>query len=489
MAVRSLRKITPVIWIPPRYTANYKATVERSDGTVDDITDLLLHMRVEDGATSTIGNFEFEIPNPTEAYSGVWTGMEIFRYYCDYASGTPTTLRFRGRVEKPSARNNNILVTGRSEALFVQEQDIHESYSFKDLGYIIKHMFDTYGGGRYDTSGINVNTGVILTRDFLDIPFCDALEDVCAAAGYECYVSCNLVVEFFESGSRTNTTEGIVHDYNLLEVSDFAQDSQFIKNEIIVIGGMINGVQVRYTASNAASKTAHGVRSKKIVDEGITSFTAAKELATSMLADLMNPPVIGEVKGFMLATIQPGEKIRLSAPFDGLSPTTYPIISYKHEIGNSGLTTTVKINKEARTLSHILKDRIQVEDKKTSASGHRDDLDFSEIELFDSNVGYHSDTEITSGVLKLQTGKSTGTWISQVFAVTNTSTLTAVRVDLVGDDLPGATIEVSNDNGNNYTTVNRGAVLNMDIGTSILVKLTLSTNTQIDSMTVQYSTA
>ncbi len=81
--------------MPPIYSANYKVVVEREDGTLDDITDILLSLKIEDGVTQGIGNFEFEIPNPNETYSDVWNGMEIFRFYCDYASEA-TTLRFRG---------------------------------------------------------------------------------------------------------------------------------------------------------------------------------------------------------------------------------------------------------------------------------------------------------------------------------------------------------------------------------------------------------
>ena len=42
-AVRSLKTITPKVWIPPIYTANFKVTVERSDGTIDDITDIFFN--------------------------------------------------------------------------------------------------------------------------------------------------------------------------------------------------------------------------------------------------------------------------------------------------------------------------------------------------------------------------------------------------------------------------------------------------------------
>ena len=486
--VRSFKTIKPQVWIPPIYSANYKVTIERSDGTIDDITDILLNLKIEDGVTEGIGNFEFEIPNPNETYSDVWNGMEIFRFYCDYASGTPTTLRFRGRVEKPSKRNNNVLVTGRSEALFVHGQDVHKDYVAQDIGFIIKDLFDTYGQDRYDTSEIDTSTGTTVTMTFSDIPFWDAIESVCLAVTYDCYVANDLVVKFFASGSILNTTDAIVHEYNLIEVGDFAPDLQFIKNQIRVIGGVIDGVQVIYTANDtAANQTIYGTRRETINDDGIITTAAAKELADFILSEKKDPPTIGDVKGLLLATIQPGEKIRLSSPLENLQPGAYRIITHTHEIGDEGLFTTVKINKESKRVSHVLKERIQREHRRTDASGNVDDLDYSEIELFNIPTGVTSSTEITGGVLKLQTGESSGTWVSSAYGPGDSRIFESVKVDLVGDNLPGATIEVSYDSGVSYQSIGRGTLLELGIGESIVIKLTLSTNTQINSLVIQYS--
>ncbi len=484
--VRSFRTIRPKVWVPPIYSANYKVTVERDNGTIDDITDILLSLKIEDGVTEGIGNFEFEIPNPNETYSDVWNGMEIFRFYCDYAE-TVTTLRFRGRIEKPSKRNNNVLVTGRSESLFVHGQNINKEYVGIDAGVIIKDLFDTYGQSRYDTSGINISTGVSLTLSFLDLPFWEAIQAVCGAAGYDCYVSNQLTVEFFESGSITNTDEGIVHSYNLIEVGDFAPDLQFVKNQIRIIGGNIDGVQVRYTANDSSSQTSNGIRREVINDDGITTYAAAKELGESVLAERKNPPTVGDVKGLLLATIQPGEKIRLSSPLENLQPGSYKIITYTHEISEEGLYTTVQIDKESKRVSHVLRDRIQREHRRTDSSSNIDDLDYSEIELFNSSIGSLVNTEITDGILKLQTGQSSGTWISPSYGPGDSRIFDEIKVDLVGDNLPGATIEISYDIGVSYTTISRGTLVTLEIGETILIKLTLSENTQINSMVVQYS--
>ena len=486
MVARSLKTIKPKVWIPPIYSANYRVTVTRSDGTVDDITDILFNLRIDDTTTSGIGSFEFEIPNADEAYTNAWNGMEVFRYYCDYASSA-TTLRFRGRLEKASKRNSRLFVRGRSEALFVQGQSINKNYVGKDIGYIIKDLFTTYGQSRYDTSEIDTSIGITVTMSFRGMAFWDAIEIICASSGYDCYVSAGLVVKFFESGSVTNTGEGIVHDYNLIEVGDFGQDLSFIKNQIRVIGGTVDGVRVRYTANDSSSQLTNGIRRKEIMDEGILTIAAAKELAEAILLDLKDPPVVGEVKGLLLATIQPGEKIRLSSPLEGLSPTTYQIVSYTHDIGGEGLTTTVTINKEPKKLSHILKDRIQRENREVDGSSNIDDLDYADIELFNSFSGAFDDTGISNGVLKLNAGKDTGNWVSPQYGPSDGRTIDQVKVELVGENLPGVIIKVSTDGGSVYTPINKNEATTFGEGNSIIVRLELNTGTQINSMVVQYS--
>lgn len=489
MAVKNLKVITPFYWIPPIYTANSKMTVERSDGTIDDISDILMSWKIEDGVTSGVGIFEFTVPNPGEIYSNAWTGMEIFRYYCEYAGGVPTTLRFRGRIEKPSKQGNTVKVTGRSEALFVHDQSINKTYTGVDAGYIVKDLFDTYGQSRYDTSGINVNTGVLLTLTFGDTPFGDVLESVCTASGYDCYVDANLVVQFFLAGSQLNVDEAIVHENNLMEVGDFASDLSFIKNKIRVIGGIVDGVQIIYTANDTASQTAYGIRRETINDDGIITFTAAQDLAEYIKTEKKNPPITGEVKALLMATIQPGQNINISAPLDGIAPGNYRIVHYKLEGGDSGDYTTVTINKEPKRISHVIKDRIQRENKTTKASENPYDLDFSIVEFFDAFVGTLNNVTIASGALKVTTGYATGTWTSPVYRTIDGQNISKIRVSLNGTDLPNVRILLSTAGGAGTFEPDNNEYVAVSGGNAIVLQLVMTgTTAEVGSFKIQYST-
>jgi len=485
-AVRGLQRIRPFVWIPPVVTANYRITVE-SDGVEEDITDIAFPFTVEDGVTDGIGNFEFTVPNVNETYTKKWTGMEIFRYYCDYASGVASTLRFRGRLENPRKNGNNVTATGRSETLFVHGTNIQRDYQNVDAGAIIFDLFTTYAGGRFDLTEINQTTGILLTFTFSETPFWDAIEAVSDAAGYDCFVSALLVAKFFERGTILNTEDALVHDKNILFTGDFTDDVTLVKNKFKIVGGTIGGVQVRHTANDTESQNRYGVRDETINDDGIITYAAAVEFGDSLLDLSKNPPQIGEVRGIMLATIQPGDSLLISDPLNGIDPKYYKTRSFIHAFTEQeGLTTQVVINKSSRKVSRIFRENIQRAFKKTNTSGDTDDLGFSEIELFDDNSGTHLGTEIVGGLLRLASGQSSGTWTSYQFA-NNTTNINKVKLNIFGDNISDVTIEISVDNGGTYQELTRGALVTMGAGTSALIRLSLITGATVDSLQFQYS--
>jgi hypothetical protein len=487
-AVRNIRSVTPQVWIPPAYTANWKMTVEREDGTIDDITDIIQRAEIIESVTDGIGSFEFIFPNPNETYTGVYTGMEIFKYYSDYSSGTPSTLRFRGRIEKPSYKNSTVHCTGRTDALFIIDQNVNKSYTNVDCADVLRDMYASYDkDGRFNTSGIVSSTGVTITVDW-NKSFQECVEDLCLACAHAHYIDANLIANLFVVGDRINTEDAIVHEHNMIEVGDFADDVTFVRNKVTIYGANFNGIQILYTTENKVSQAKYGIKELKITDENINVYAQAVNFADSQLAEGINPPKVGEIKGLLLATIQPGEAMRLSAPYDNLPNGTYNTTKYKHEFDvDAGFYTTVTVSKEPRKLSSVLKQRVEAENRQQDTHPNPYDMQFSFPFFFDTDEGSHTSTEIVSSVLKLQDGQTVGAWVSPV---RNTATnVTQVYVIADGQSLTGATFEVSANNGVSYQVVSLKTLTNITTaaGTGLRIKVTIvDANTQIDGLSVMY---
>lgn len=487
MAVFNMRGFNPIVWIPPIYTANFKVTVEDNDGTVYDITDILIDARFKDAATKGIGNFEFTIPNANETYTSLFTGNEIVRLYIDYAEEA-TTLRFKGRIEKPANTNHNLRCSGRSEALFVFDKTVNKSFIDEDCADILKELYSAYGEARFDTSDTSKfvsSTGVTLTKEWQDVPFWQVTEEIMEACGHDHYIDANDDVNLFPAGSRTNTGEGMVHEYNLIEVGEFAPDNQQVKNKVIVYGGENEGIQTIYTAQSVAE--GDPVRPLLHRDDSIVTDQQAKETGDFLLSVNKDPPEVGDVTSVMLATIQPGEKIRISSPENNLPPAYYLTTTYEHTIGTNGIRTKVEVNKRVRRFSEIYKKRIERENRTGGANQNPFEMRYTYNHLFEQDSGVHTNTEITNSVLKLQDGETSGNWVSEI--KNEDANIEQVNIIVTGETLTGASYEVSANGGVSYESVTPGTrkTISTSIGTQIKIRVTLSNaDTQIDSLSLQY---
>ncbi len=479
-SVKSLKRITPFVWKKPNSYPKYKILITRNSGQTDDITQDIFEGELLDGVTSTIGNFKFTINNSSQRFRGAWVGNEIIRISIDYAT-TATTLRFRGRLEQVSYRGTNIVIKGRSESKKLLEVTVTKAFDNQETSEILTSLIETYVP-EFTTTNISVSTKN-LTANWYQKPLFECINELCNASGFDFYVDNVLDCHYFESGSRTNSTEAIVHNSNLFNVGDFANDYSQIKNRIIVYGGKQEGMDIIATAEDTDSQDSVGVKEFIINDNSITTDTQCQERADYELSINVNPPLIGDVNSIGLPTLQPGEKILISAPSSNLDPSTYKIISYTHIFGN-GMETKVRIEKESTKPHQLIKQNIGQE-QKLSDMPNPNEMRNSWINTFDSDSGTHSNTEIVDGVLKTDGGAS-GTWISD----NNIIPVNVVSCELraSGDGLSGTTYDVSTDGGVNWQSTTLNTLLELSPpGPTLKLRFSLnSAVTQIKSINLLY---
>jgi len=481
-SVRSLKRVKAAVWKPPVYGALYKIEITRLDGTItDDITDIIFEGEVIDGVTDTIGNFSFTLDNSGENYTGVWSGGEILRLYIDYATSA-TTARFRGRIEKVSYQDQKIKIIGRSYSAKLLDITVTQTYSDMETSEIVKDLLDNYAS---DITYTNVNesdTNVTIT--WYQKPFWECIRELCHASGFDAYVDSNLDFHYFESGTINNTTEAVVHDSNLFEVGDFAYDHSLIKNRIIIYGANIGDLPLIYTTEDSGSISDYGIKELIIQDTNIVTMTQAEERADYELNLSKDPPLMGDVTSIGLATIQPGENVRISAPSSNLNPNYYKILTYKHKF-EGFMKTTLTIEKEPKKIYHILRDRISNE-QNIAEMPNPNEMRFSWNFDFESETGNHTNTEIIDGVLKTVSGQTTGTWISDVKTLDNN--VIACDLRAAGTALSGTLWYVSTDSGQTWQTIsNLNTNKNLIHGKNLRIKVELkSASTQINSLCLLY---
>ena len=484
MAVRNLQSKPIFAWIPPDTQTAFKITVEYSNGEIEDLTDKITDYMIEDFATESIGNFEFWIDDPDEEYVVKFKGNEIFRYYKDYLADA-VTLRFRGRVEKPSNRGNRLNVKGRAEGKAMLDITVTKQFIEVECSQILSSIFATYLP-QFTLNNVT-ESEVFLTINWYQKNFFDCVRDLCIASGFECYIDSNLDVHFFRSGSVNNETDAIVGDYNMLDLGDFTPDLQLIKNRIIVYGAVQQGIQIIKTAEDESSIAEYGVREQIINDDNVTSDGQGTDVANYYLEELRSPPEVGDITGVMLATVQPGENVRISSQEDGLYPGYYFTKGYRDRFSTDTFQTTLYLNKEPRKFSHVMRDRVESENRLQQTSINPEEMRQSYNFIFTSITGTFNNTQLSSG--RLIATSVGGTWISPNLVLTKD--LIEAYPIINGDRLTDINVFVSGNTGLTYDKVTNRVkkTLTQSIGRNVRVKVEfLSTDAQIESLGMLYNT-
>lgn len=481
MPVVSIKPIQVFNWIPPALDYEHKITIVTDAGTTD-ITSDVVTGSYTDGVSETIGNFTITLDNTHQTYTGLFSLYDQVQVYSDYAT-TATTLRFTGVIEKVSYTEEDITITGRSIASKVMGNNV--TYAGTDYtNVILSAILTTYASEVTQTNiDTSTETDTSVTVNWYQKPFWECVLELCNRAGYDAYIDCNNDFHYFVSGSRLNASEAVVHDNNLIEVSDFTPDLTNVKNRIIVYGAVIEEMPIIWMAEDSTSIASYDVREEIITDTSIITPEQAKDRADYELSIKKDPPIIGEVSCDALATILPGEKIRISDPVSGINPGEYVIRQFTQNFED--IETTLTIQKEQSTISKILKQRISFESESVEKD-NPNEMHYSINYDFNTNVGYHTNTLIESGVLKTD-GGTLGTWLSPL--TTLDANLTAFDLRVNGDNIVNNLYWLSTNGGltwQSFSALKTKYTASIP-GTNIMIKVQInSATTLIDSLALLY---
>lgn len=480
------------IWIPPTFGSVYKVEIV-SSGVAYDITDVIISGEYSDGVTETIGNFNIKFDNSGQDYTSLFSLYDSLNIYMDY-SATATTKRFVGRIERISKSESNVVIIGKSMAAVYIGKNITYSATNTARSTILSGIITKYfnsSGSAYTGSDLTVtnlesDTGV-MTVNYVDKPFMEVVEEICFAGSRDSYIDINGDFHYFASNSRQNTTEAVVHEYNLITTGDFSPDAQGIYNKVKVYGATVGNIPLLYTSEDSASQGIYGVKELKITDTSITSLTQAQFRADYELSINKDPLTIGETTSLGLPTIQPGQQVRISDPLNGLNPGYYTIQKYTHKFSNDEpFQTILTVKKERSSIPKILKKRIKFETGVTGGD-NINDLDYSYLFDFSSDIGTHNGTEISintsTGNGELTWTAINGTWSSPIVRLPSNITSIEPRIEGVSGTV---SIKISIDNGSFSEFVS--GITTVPSGKDVQIQLTsVTTDPVITSVGFLYS--
>ncbi|MFH1276728.1 MAG: hypothetical protein ABIH82_06470, partial [Candidatus Woesearchaeota archaeon] len=453
-----------------------------------DITKYVIEGEYTDGITETIGSFNFKVDNSSQSYLTLFSLYDKLNIYMDYGASA-TTKVFTGMIERISKSDYTIILNGRSSASRVLGKNITYAATDKARSTILSEIISTNFSTILTTTNLESDTGTA-TVNYTERPFWDIVEEMCGSASFDAYIDSDFDFHYFESGSRQNETDMVVHTNNLIYTGDFTPDLQGVYNKVRVYGAKINDLQIIASATDSSSQTSYDPKELVIYDSSIKTVSQAQARADLELAKNKDPPTVGTVMSLGLPTLVPGEQIRISDPDNGLDPSFYTIQKFTHKFSNDDpLMTELTLQKERISIPTILKKRVKYE-FESGESDNPNDLDNCIIINFNTNSGTHSSTEVDSGsdVLKVISGSTTGTWISETFELSEDTSDVELRVS--GESLTGTKIRLSTDGGVTYKQIwGVGAYTTFTAGKSIKIQVDFATATaSIKSLAFYYNT-
>ena len=475
------------IWIPPIKHPEWKIEVIRSDGTVDDVTDYIINAECTLGATEIIGDFRLEIDNSHGNFFEIWSVGNSVRIYADRNDGS--TKIIEGRIEKLSYKRSPLYmvsIRGCPHAAKLLSITVTKSYTNQETSEILADLFSSYAD-EYDTSEYVEISGENLTISWNQKPFWECIIDLCNASGFDCYIDANSKVHYFLARSKLCTQEAVVHNDNLISVEGFGKDIDEVRNRIVVYGQEVEGMPIVATAEDSSSQSKYGIREEIITDTNIRSVAEARERANYELQLKKEPQDTGEVESFGLPLLKPGEMLMISDPDSNLNGR-YRVISFSHHFGKeTGMTTRVTIEKEPAKIPRILKQRFEREE---SLRDIRNPFEMRNCYLFtfddDSLTESHNNTEVSDGKLVLQSGASSGTFVS--IAHTASSNITSAHLKVSGSGLAGTEYWISVNNGRTWESISPETLkTTTSVGDKLKVKVKLNSSvTEIESLIILY---
>ncbi len=424
------------IWhsIPPVSEVDFEFKIETESQTIS-LKDLVMKGSLTDGATNTIGSFELNIIDPDKTIYNLIDTFDKLKFYANY--GEPVDLRFTGYIERKGYQDIYTVISGRSIGMiFSNKNIIYNSDGAKSRDTIIKEIIEA------NFSDYNINVDNIeedettLNVNYYEIPFTDIIEEICGQT-HDFYLDHSFNAHYFEKGYRTNSTDGISQEQNHIETTDNAYDTENTYTKVRVYGQTIDNVPLISTSTTDTTNTKGVKKEYKIDDNSVTNTDQANDLANLSYDSYNQIPKVGSFSSILLPTIQPGEKLFLAIPREDIDPGYYTINSYTHEFdleSEYDKKTTVNMVKRRDQISDIIKKRIKFENK-ISENLNPYDLDFSLVITFSSDIGTHDGTEINEDYLKMSSGETVGTWISQVY--TFNSNLSKLDLKWSGEYLVG----------------------------------------------------
>ena len=455
-----------LVLLPRPHNHRYKITLAG-----DTITNDSFEVTWVKPVTEETGKFTLIINNNRDDYTNSFSTDDALKVYLDWGE-TPSTKVFEGFVESiekvfDNSYGHTLKIKGKHVAGELLGVLVTGKFDDTPAYAVLNQLIADKAPSGFTNTNVE-NTGACattITKTFSDAPFWEAVNDICKLCSCDCYVDDDKDFHFFASNSKECVLDIVNYKDNLLDIGGIGLDNADKVNEVRTYGSDENGLPIIATSGS-------GNRQKVVKEDAISSMAEASELASAEENSAETEK--GSTKCLGMTHINPGELIWVSYPPQKIQ-AQYKVYEVKSKIKMGYFTTELELEIPRRNVSWLLRENIR-KGLKTESLDNPNDMGYSFNEEFNDDNGSHTNTEEVDSQLKLQSGQSSGNWVSDVHSASVEPGYVEIRVS--GQDLLSSTIAVSVDGGASYESLTENelhAVLGS--GSNVKVKFSLVSDT------------
>lgn len=463
------KKVKGFIWVPRESPVIYDIKINS-----ESIRTQIWNAEFTRASCPEVGYFKIKLDNNDGKKTDYFTHDMNVELFMDFVDGTEKV--FLGKID--TLKNvygdtgYTIDIEGNHASGILLEKTIAKQYSgTHTISEILDELNSEFLSGLGFTINCVATSTLKPTIGWDNKSFWECVYDLTKLADADAYVDDDLVIQFFDKGSILNENEALVWNDTLISTEGLGTQTLTKKDKIIVYGDDGEGLPV-------ISVSGTGNKETVIFDTKITTSDSADELSTAELSLQNQNPLEGKATAFLLPSLRPGQKIWISDPtFKILDP--YPIYKYTHKFYDEQTECFVQTSRETAT---IFKKRIENElalqtvtnPYKMSGSLNLKFDSTDELLTWDSNVAIsESKIYLSSGSEGFFTASKIVTSISYIY------------IDFIGANTIDVLYYVSTD-GSTYTQVSAKSLLSVPNGTTVYLKVKLTTTSEFSSIALLY---
>jgi hypothetical protein len=238
------------------------------------------------------------------------------------------------------------------------------------------------------------------------------ITDICKRVGIDVYPEYDEVASqwylrtFLQEDIINNA--GISYGINLTGLGEFGVDTTEIYNRAIVYGKTeSDNILLLKSEDDLASQNNLWIKDRVFNESDLSTMADVEDKASYEVSAGVTVIPSGRLSCICNPTFRPGDTIPVSIPYCGINGY-YKIQKFTH-IFNNIHTTDVEVSKKIRTIKDLFIPKINAEEIISSVDNPNDMRDSYTVYFDESpSVMSHAFTEEANGVLRLQTGETTG---------------------------------------------------------------------------------